>query len=441
MLDKTLIKRYILDFHERDFSDVIPRELKAKNLPGKATVIIGPRRSGKTYYLFSLVDKSSPERYLYVDFEHPVFHPMTPRNFIDVLDAYSELYPEIKRPIVLLDEVQAVPDRERIVRYLLDKNYTVYVTGSSSKLLSREVATHLRGRSLTYTLFPLSFREFLRFKGVEYRGREFYRNVPKINRLLEEYLRFGGYPEVALASEDVKELILKDYLDVLIKKDVLERHRIKNIHVLNELFYFSLRAYSKYVSFGSLYRLFKGRMKVTKRTITNYFSYLEEAFALFLVRRYGRSLKGRIVAPRKLYLIDTGLAIFGKKDLARDAENAVFLELVRKHSLKPGVEITYWRDEAGREVDFVVSENGKAKELIQVSLRFEDERTRRREFLALLQASKRLKCRNLKVITLEEEDVEDVSLYGMSGRIELIPLANWLLENGFSQNRANKQDL
>ncbi len=374
-------------------------------------MITGPRRAGKTYYLFSLVDKNAPERYLYVDFEHPVFHPLTPGDFIDVLDTYRELYPEIKRPTVLLDE-----------------GYTVYVTGSSSKLLSREVATHLRGRSLTYILFPLSFREFLRFKGVEYRGREFYRNASKINRLLEEYLRFGAYPEVALAPEDIKELILKDYLDVLIKKDVLERHSLRNVHLLNELLYFPLRAYSRYVSFDSLYRLFKGRLRVTKRTIANYFSYLEEAFALFLVRRFERSPKGGIVAPRKLYLIDTGLALFGEKDLARDAENAVFLELVRRNSLKPSVEVTYWKDEAGREVDFVVSENGKAKELIQVSLRLDDEKTRKKEFLVLLHASKRLGCKSLKVITLEEKGVEDVSLYGMRGRIELVPLAKWLLE-------------
>jgi len=427
MPDKTLIKRYILNFHERDFKGIIPRELTVKTLPGRATVIIGPRRAGKTYYLFSLIDRNAPERYLYVDFEHPVFHPMIPRDFIDVLDAYHELYPEIEKPVVMLDEVQAVPDWERIVRYLLDEGYTVYVTGSSSKLLSREVATHLRGRSLTYTLFPLSFREFLRFKEVEYRGREFYRNTPKINRLLEEYLHFGAYPEVALAPEDVRELILKDYLDVLIKKDVLERHRVKNVHLLNELLYFSLRAYSKYVSFDSLYRLFKGRLKVTKRTIANYFTYLEEAFALFLVRKYGRSPKGRIVAPRKLYLIDTGLALLGEKDAARDAENAVFLELNRRYSLKPGVEVAYWKDEAGREVDFVVSENGKVKELIQVSLRLDDERTRKREFLALLHASKRLGCENLKVIMLGEEGVEDVSFYGMRGRIELIPLSKWLL--------------
>lgn len=424
MLDKTLVKRYILSFHEREFGRIIPRELKVKTLPGKATVIIGPRRAGKTYYLFSLIESESPEKYLYVDFEHPVFHPMTPRDFIDVLDAYHELYPEIKRPVIMLDEVQAVPDWERIVRYLLDEGHTVYVTGSSSKLLSREVATHLRGRSLTYTLLPLSFREFLHFKGLSYEGRDFYRNHPKIMRLLNEYLRFGAYPEIALAPEDVKELILKDYLDVLIKKDVLERHRVKNVYLLNELLYFSLRSYSKYVSVDSLYRLFKGRLKVTKRTIANYLAYLEEAFAIFLVRRYERSPKGRIVAPRKLYLIDTGLAGFGEKDPARDMENVVFLELLRRHS--PNAEIAHWKDEQGREVDFVVSEKG-VRELIQVSLRLDDEKTRKREFLALLHASKRLKCDNLKIITLEEEGTEEVSLYGMRGRIELVPLAKWLL--------------
>ncbi|KPU63597.1 ATPase [Thermococcus sp. EP1] len=435
MLDKTFLKRYIVGFHERDFSGIIPRELRVEAIPNRATVIIGPRRAGKTYYLLSLVDKENPERYLYVDFEHPIFHPMTPTDFLAVLDAYHELYPKIKHPIVMLDEVQAVPDWERIVRYLLDGGYTVYITGSSSKLLSREVATHLRGRSLTYTLLPLSFREFLRFKRVDYRGRDFYRNYTQISRLLEEYLHYGAYPEVALSSEGVKDNILKDYLDVLIKKDVLERHRIKNIHLLNELLYFSLHSYSKYVSFDSLYRLFKGRLKVTKRTIANYFSYLEEAFALFLVRKYERSPKARIVAPRKLYLIDTGLSIFGSKDLGRDMENVVFLELLRRTSGNPAMKVTYWKSSQGHEVDFVISEHGRVNELIQVSVKTIDEKTRRRELLALLHASEKLGCEKLTLITLDEEGIEDISLYGMKGRVKMVPLVKWLLglSTGFEE--------
>ncbi|WP_157868120.1 ATP-binding protein [Pyrococcus abyssi] len=422
MLDKTLVKRYILEFHERDFSKVLPRELKVSKVKGKAIAIIGPRRAGKTHYLFSII-KDNPERYLYVDFENPIFHPMKPRDFIVVLDAYRELYPEFEKPIVMLDEVQAVPDWERIVRYLLDGEYEVYLTGSSSKLLPMEVASHLRGRAITYTLFPLSFREFLRFKGLNYEGRSFYRNYNRISSLLDEYLWYGAYPEVALADKSVKELILREYLNVLIKRDILERHRIKNIYLLNELLYFSIRSYAKYVSVDSLYRLFKGRLKVTKRTIANYLNYLEESFAIFLLRRYEPSIKGRITSPRKLYLIDTGFSMFGEKDLSRDVENVVFLELVRRN---PWAELYYWKS-PNHEVDFVVVERGKVKELIQVSIDLSEEKTRKREFLALLNASKRLACRDLKVITLNEEGEEKVEMYGMKGVIKIVPLIKWLL--------------
>lgn len=438
ILDETLVKRYIVEFHERDFSGVLPRELKVAKVRGKATAIIGPRRAGKTYYLFSIL-KEDPQKYLYVDFENPVFYPMTARDFIRVLDAYRELYPEIQKPVVMLDEVQAVPDWERLVRYLLDTGHEVYLTGSSSKPLSAEVATHLRGRALTYTLLPLSFREFLLFRGVEYGERAFYRNYTRIKALLGEYLEYGAYPEVALAPKEAREPILKEYLNVMIKRDVLERHRVRNVYLLNELLYLSLRSYAKYVSIDSLYRLLKGRLKVTKMTIANYLTYLEEAFFLLLLRKYERSPKARVVAPRKLYLIDTGLSLFGSKDIERDMENAVFIELMRMKSSNPRLEFYYWKSPSGHEVDFVVVEERRVKELIQVSADLSDEKTRRREFLALLNASKELKCKNLTVVTLNEEGVERVELYGMKGEIKLVPLTKWLLGREALRNEPETQ--
>ena len=203
-MDKELVKRYIVSFHEKDFSDVKKRELEISCAKNKATCIVGPRRVGKTYFLFSLID--NPENYLYIDFENPIFYNAKPSDIITILDAYYELYPENKDVVVLLDEVQSIEDWERMVIYLLDNNLRVFVTGSSSKLLSREIATHLRGKSLTYYLFTLSFREFLEFKKIGYAGREFYSNYSKIKKALEEYLEFGCYPEIALS--DVKERII-----------------------------------------------------------------------------------------------------------------------------------------------------------------------------------------------------------------------------------------
>ncbi|WP_366078514.1 DUF4143 domain-containing protein [Thermococcus sp.] len=173
----------------------------------------------------------------------------------------------------------------------------------------------------------------------------------------------------------------------MIKRDVLERHPVRNVYLLNELLYLSLRSYSKYLSVDSLYCLLKGRLKVTKRTIANYLPYLEEAFFFFLLRKYERSPKERVVAPRKLYLIDTGLSLFGSKDVGRDVENAVFIELMRMKSSNPRLELYHWKGHSGHEVVFVVVEGGRVRELIQVSADLSDEKTRKREFLALLKGA------------------------------------------------------
>ncbi len=426
MIDKNSVKRYILEFQSRDLRDVKPREMNVKSMKGKATVIIGPRRAGKTYYLFYIMKGGSREDYLYLDFEHPLLYTLNPSDFPKILDAYKELYPE-RKPVLLLDEVQVVPDWERMVRYSLDLGHTVYLTGSSSRLLSQEVASHLRGRGLTYTLMPLNFREFLSFKDVGYGRRDAYRNYALIMRSLEEYLRYGSYPEVVLTNDPgLKSRILKEYLDLVIRRDVIERHSIRNRRLINELVYFALNSYSKYLSFDSLYKLVKGRARATKRTIINYVGYLEEAFALFLLRRYSPSVKERMVAPRKIYLVDTGYGIFGAKDIARDMENAVFLELFRWASVDPTRELYYWRGQ-NYEVDFVLVEKGRVSELLQVSYSLEGRKTRLREVRSLLKASKVIGCNRLTILTWNEEGEEELEWWGLRGRIRFIPLWKWLL--------------
>jgi len=421
MIKKDLVKRYIVEFHNRSFSDVKQRELKIEKIKDKAICIVGPRRVGKTYFLFSLI--KNPEDYLYIDFENPIFYNSKPEDIIDILDAYKELYPD-KNPIVLLDEVQNIRDWERMVRYLLDKGLEVYVTGSSSKLLSTEIATHLRGRSITYSLLPLSFREFLRFKSIEFEGKAFYENYNKIKSSLEEYLKYGGYPEIVLNEQ--KERILKEYLEVLIKKDILERYKIRNVYLINELLYFAINNYSKYLSYDSLFRLFKQRIKVTKRTIINYISYFEDAMILFLVREYSSSLKKRIVSPRKVYLIDVGYGLFGNKNISRDMENLVFLELLRKKYYKNiNLEIYYLRKNNKYDVDFLIRDNTNVKQLIQVTYANSKDEIEQREIKSLLKAYELFKSDNpeLLIVTLDYEDVLKID----NREIEFIPLWKWLL--------------
>ncbi len=425
MINKDIVKRYIVGFHSRSFADVKKRELDVKPIGDKAVCIVGPRRVGKTYLLYSLIDE--PTKYLYIDFEDPIFYNSKPMDIVDILDAYRELYPEYNIPIVMLDEIQILRDWERAVRYLLNRGINTYVTGSSSRLLSHEIATHLRGRAITYMLFPLSFREFLRFKGIQFEGRDLYINYNRILGSLDEYLRYGGYPEIALNRE--KERILSEYLNVMIRRDIIERYQLRNRFLVNELLYFTLNNYGKYISYDSLYRLFKQRLKVTKKTVINYLTYFEDSQLFFLLKRYQPSIKGRIVSPRKIYLIDVGLSIMYNKDIARDMENIVFIELMRrKYYSNPLWNIYYYRNSQGYEVDFLVTEGGIIKECIQVTYAHSHDEVDKREIRALLKAGEALKCRDLKVITYGYEDKVLESWYGIKEEIKYIPLWKWLLK-------------
>ena len=416
------VKRYIRLFHERELPEIKERELKVSFIPGKALAIIGPRRSGKTYLLYSLIGEDR-ERFVYLNFENPLLYGISGTDFLDIVDAYFDLYPERvnEKPVFLLDEVQNVQNWEVGVRYLLDEGFNVVLTGSSSKLLSREIATQLRGRALSYTLLPLSFREFLRFKGVEVQKTDLYgRKVHFVKRLLSEYLEYGGFPEVVLFKDKVR--ILEEYLSVMITRDVADRNGIRNLALLEAVVKVLLSSYSKYTSYSSIYRFLKSEFRTSKATVLEYLRAFEDAFFVSFLPKYGRSEKESQRAPKKVYLIDTGLALFTRKDIAKDMENAVFLELLRRKSYRnPVMSVHYYGGSGEEEVDFVVSERGKVMELIQVTKSLEE--SREREIRALVKGARRLKCKNLTVITWDEEETINQGAF----RIRVVPMWKFLL--------------
>lgn len=416
------VKRYIRLFHERELPEIKERELKVSFLPGKALAVIGPRRSGKTYLLYSLVDEKR-ESFVYLNFENPLLYGIGGKDFPGIIDAYFDLYPEMVngKPTFLLDEVQNVPNWEIGVRYLLDEGFNVALTGSSSKLLSKEIATQLRGRALSYTLLPLSFREFLRFKGVDFERVDLYgRRVHLIKKLLSEYLEYGGFPEVALFDDKVR--ILEEYLSVMITRDVAERNGVRNLALLEAVVKVLLSSYSKYSSYSSIYRFLKSEFNTSKTTVLEYLKAFEDAFFVSFLPKYGRSEKESQRAPRKVYLIDTGLALFTKKDAARDMENAVFLELLRRKNYQnPLMTLHYYGGSGGGEVDFVVSERGRVTELIQVTKSLED--AGEREISPLLKAARKLRCRNLVVVTWDEDETIEKNGF----RVKVKPLWKFLL--------------
>ena len=396
--------------------EVKPRELTPHAPPGKAAVVTGPRRAGKTYLLHRQMSATGG---FYIDFEHPLFADFAPRDVDVVLEAYFKLSPNGPR-YAYLDEVQAVEGWEKAVRYLLDRGFHVYATGSTSRLMTGDVAREMRGRGLTYVLLPLSFREFLWFKGLKAEERDLWTPARhEAARLQEEYLKWGGFPEVALFED--KYRILKEYLVTVVARDVEERHGVRNKAALDAVVKYVLENYARHFTYNSLYRLLKTR-GVTKRTVMNYVKYLEEAYFLFQVKRLAPSPREAEAAPRKIYLVDTGYALFGRKDPGLDLENAVYLHLLRvKHYRQPDAEIYY---AAGKdwEIDFVVVKEGAPAAAVQAAAELHYDNWER-EVEAAAKAAKRLGLRKITVVTLHQEDHAKHN----SVEVEVVPYWRWAL--------------
>jgi len=423
--------RVIKDFQEFELPKLVKRDLRIEaDLPIKRAIsIIGPRRAGKTFFMFQVIgellrngiDKS---RILYVNLESDLLIGCTVEDLRNMLNIFYEIYPENRgRKIYLfLDEVQNVPYWERFVRNLVDSGgIQVYVSGSSSKLLSIEVATSLRGRTLPYYIYPFNFKEFLRAKGFEVEKYLSSSKKATLLNLLQKYME-GSYPEVVLFEKE-REKVLKEIFDVTIYRDIVERFRVKNIRVLRLMVkglvsstYFSIHKFYNYIkSLG---------MKVSKNTLYNYVEYFSDSLVLYTLRKYSRSYKEVEQTIPKIYFVDNGLLIInGVENTSRLMENLFFSELLKK-GLTPNENLFYFYSN-NKEVDFVITGGGKVKQLIQVCYNIDDFNTKEREISALVKASKELDCSDLTVITWDYEGVEK---HG-GRRIKFLPLWKWLLES------------
>jgi len=409
-------RKLVEDFfsRERKFEGV-ERELKVGDT-NKIISIVGPRRSGKTWFFYYLKDKTRNS--CYVNFEDIAFRNLEVNEFFEIIKIFSEL--KYKPFSFFLDEIQVIEDWQILTRSLYDRGYRVFITGSSSKLLGKEIATQLRGRVFNYVLFPFSFREFLKTKKFKPEVHLF-EDVGCLLRLLKEYLRFGAFPEVVLGSE--KEKVLKQYADEIFYKDFVERHKIKSMDFGRFLFEFAFQNFSKEVSLRKIKGFF--RENVSDTTLYSYVEKLKDTVSVFFLDRFSKSVYTRLSWPKKIYVCDIGLSdVLGfSSDMGKKMENVIFLELIRKTNEKPLLGFYYWKDYQGKEVDFVVKEGTKVKELIQVTYASGRDEIEKREIRGLLKAGKELKCKNLLVITWDYEGEE-----AWDGRkIRFVPLWKWLV--------------
>ena len=413
-----------MSYLRKEVPRMIERELKLENFPGKATVLVGPRRSGKTYLFWQEISKLQRNETVYLDFEDVALLGVKPKEVLYIIrELFSELSGSSAR-FVFLDEVQNVESWESLVRSLLDRGYKVYATGSSSKLLPGEIATQLRGRSLSYLLLPFSFREFLRARGISRFSPNSLEDLGKVKALLREYLEYGGYPEIVL-NPRLREKLLSEYRDLIFFKDFAEREKIRSVQVAKFIFSYVTQSFASEISYRSVLRyLSSSGIRFGKNTVYSYFKKLEQTMVFFFLERYSPKVRVRGSWPKKVYLADTGLAYRLPQDMGRLMENAVFLELKRMQSERPLQEIFYYRDQMGHEVDFLIKEGTRLTKLIQVTYATQRSEIRDREIRSLLYASERLRCSDLEVITWDYEGEES-----FNGRIiKFVPLWKWLLK-------------
>ncbi len=427
---KDIFKRLITDFNERKLPHIFKRDYDIPLDSKKIVSLIGVRRSGKSYILFYLIEllrkQIASDRIIYINFEDDRLLGLTLQDLDDLIEGYFEIYPDSrdKKIYIFLDEVQAVEGWELFARRIHDTlNASIFITGSSAKLLSREIATSLRGRTISYEIFPLSFREYLRFKKIEVNLNSS-KSLSYINKNLDDYLFKGGFPEVVESDDSITKRILSDYSDLIIYRDVIERYGITNNLLMKNLIKYCFSNIGTLLSINKLYNEYKSQgFKIGKDTLYEYFSYLSDAYALFGIPVFRNSVKEEQRNPKKIYSVDNGFKYifdpFVSDDFSKLYENTVFLHLRRNTG-----EIYYFK--GNQEVDFYWI-SGRERGLVNVSYSINNKKTRDREMEGLAEAMDYTGSNRSILIT---KDAEETVSFGKK-TIQVIPLYKWLLEDEF----------
>jgi len=417
----------------RELPSLIERDYSLE-LSDRIVTIIGPRRAGKTYFMFQIAKKLmekgfSKQNIAFIDFEDVRLQALRPVNYSAFVKTLHEVFTRKDGKIVLLlDEVQNLRDWERWVRTLHNsQNYYIIVSGSSSKLSSKEVSTKLRGRCVSKLILPLSFKEFLKFKNVKIQHLDAPETRGELLQKLREFMDFGGFPEVVNSKEGKVEL-LRTYRETIFYRDVVERFRVRDISSLDTFVRLLMENFGKYVSISKLSKYFRSLgLKKSKKTLANYLKYLEIAFFVFTVEKFGYKTRERVLQPKKVYPIDLGFYRLTPRfttEYGRLMESLVAIELFKK-SFQEEFELFYWKDYQGREVDFIIKEGLNIRQLIQVTYASDRNDIEEREIKALVKASEDLKCNDLLIITWDYQGEEAVG----RKKIRFIPLYEWLLHS------------
>ncbi len=427
----------LLNFIQEPFPEMTPRHLYGRVFfPGKATAVIGIRRCGKTFFLHQIrrekfqQENRQKEQLPYLNLEDERLAGLQVRHLTALVEAYYRHFPQFRGKETVtwcFDEIQLVPGWEQFVRRLMDsEKVEIVISGSSAALLSREIATAMRGRAWEVPIFPFSFREFLRHHGYPIPGRLDGMTSAERSQLegaLLEYLNNGGFPEAQGLDTTSRFRLLTDYVDVAILRDVVERHQVRNVSSLRWLVRHLLGNPGAMFSVEKFYATLKSQgLMVSRDTLHELLGYLEDCFLVRITWMESTSERQRMVNPRKIYPIDPALIpIFdrsGKANLGHALETVVRIELERR-----GLMVTYVRTKDGYEVDFLARSPEGKLELIQVSADISDPVTQQREIPALEHAMAIFPEASPILVTLNPEAITELSL-----SVRVLSAARWLLD-------------
>jgi len=424
---KEALKRIIVENQERMPFPLFKRRAPTLLATRQIHAVVGLRRAGKTYFLYQIVNellaRGVPKQaILLVNFEDERLASLSSAQLGLVLEAYYELFPERVTGEVHLffDEIQVVPGWEKFVARLFEeKRYRLRVTGSSSKLLSKEIASSLRGRSVTTHVHPLSFAEYVEYKGVTLsRNLGYGADRFRVAKLLDDYLTWGGFFEVVDARDEAeRRRIVAAYLDLVVYKDLVERYGVKNLALMKALIRYFVTNTTRKASLARLHRDFSATMKVARNTVAQYASFLEDASFLYEVKKFSHSVRGENTVS-KYYVADPCFKTVAGLNFSADMgvlfENAVCGELLRRGEEPRFFE---WRGEC----DFVLRRGFRVAEALQVCI--DPIVARERELRGLLAAMEAFRLDEGTVVTRDHEAEEVVG----RRRIRYVPLWRWLV--------------
>jgi len=428
------LKSIILDFQEVHLETGVPRHLKIETVPNKATVCIGVRRSGKSTYLFQVIDRLLNEgvnrrNILYLNFFDDRLHNLKQEGLGLISEAYYSLFPEKKNTETVycfFDEIQTVEGWEPFVdRMMRTEQCEVYLTGSSSQMLSREIATQMRGRALSWEIFPFSFREFLDYKGIDWAGPLSTKKRLTVQKAFEEFWETGGFPEVAGLDRHMRIKIHQEYFHAVLFRDLVERHDVSHPKAVTDLAHRLIDNTASLYSINNLTGYLKSLgHKAPKSAVSDYLEWFEDAYFLFTVRIFDASLARSKTNPKKIFCVDHALVTSVASGILVNAghllENLIFTALRRISS-----NIYYYKSKGGLEVDFVVQMRGRSRLLVQVCESLLEPLTRKREVAALSEAMVELGLKSGTIVTRNEEDEIEIA---NKKKIKIIPVWRFLLD-------------